>query len=321
MSKPLKTVFKTKIDDKEVELAVVLPSAKVKQHGRIVHARAYNDAVQGGAMLREELEGHLRKSKLWDDERQAEYDRLRNILLDGEKTLARKNIKLKDARKLAIDMSKARVDLQDLLAQRNRVDQNTADAIADQAQFNFFVANCTVYNDTGKPVFTFDGHACNTDAYVEKGTEQHAIDAATKLSEMMFGSDKDILEKLPENQFLKKYKFVDDSYHLVDEQGRKVDEKGRLVDQEGRFVDPQGNYVDADGVPVDADGRYIAEEDGFFLDDEGNPIKDDQQDDPQDDPQGEERPDDLLAPTFPGSNLPPPIQDDWGKENGGDQQK
>lgn len=275
MGKPLKVVFNTKYEDKDVELAVTLPSAKVKQNGRLVHARGYNDAVQAGAMLREELEGHLRKSKLWDDERQAEYDRLRNILLDGEKKLAKKNMKLTDARKLAIDMSKARVDLQDLLAQRNRVDQNTADAIADQAQFNYFVANCTVYNQNGKPFFTSDGMTANTDVYVERGTEQCAIDAATHLSEMMFGSEKDVLEKLPENQFLRKYKFADEEFHLIDQRGRKVDEKGRLVDDDGRFIDEKGEYVDADGVKVDKDGRYIEEQEGFFLDDDGNPIRDD----------------------------------------------
>jgi hypothetical protein len=124
MSKPLKTVFKTKHEDKEVELAVVLPSAKIKQQGRHVHAKAYNNAIQAGAMLREELEGHLRNSKLWSDERQAEYDRLRKVLLDGEKKLAKRGLKLSEARDLAIEMSKARLDLQELLAQRNKVDQD-----------------------------------------------------------------------------------------------------------------------------------------------------------------------------------------------------
>lgn len=306
MSKPMKTVFKTKVDDKEVELAVFLPSAKVKQHGKLVHARAYNDAVQAGAMLREELEGHLRKSRLWDDERQAEYDRLRHILLDGEKRLARKNMKLKEARQLALDMSRARLDLQELLAQRNRVDQNTADAIADQAQFNYFVASCTVYNDSDKPFFTSNGEHPNTDVYVERGMEQSSIDAATKLSELMFGNERDILEKLPENQFLKKYKFVDDDYHLINDKGKRVDEKGRLVDEEGRFIDEHGEYVDADGVRVDEDGRYIVEEEGFFLDDDGKPIREESAD--------LEVPLPAARPPGVGSDLPPQEDPDtmWG---------
>jgi hypothetical protein len=278
MSKPLKLAFDVTVKgedgrDKAVRLAVRPPSAQVKQAGRLVHGKAYNDAVQAGVMLREELEGHLRKSRLWDDERQAEYERLRKAILDGERRLAKGGLRLKEARSVALAMTRARSDLQDLLAQRNRVDSNTADAIADQAQFNYFVASCTVYDDTGKPFFTADGEHPSVDVYVERGTEEAAITAANKLSEIMFGSDREIRAKLPENQFLRRFNFIDEEFHLIDAKGRRVDEEGRLVDSEGRFVNEAGEYVDADGNRVDADGRYVVEE-APFLDDDGNPIGD-----------------------------------------------
>jgi hypothetical protein len=219
MSKPLKTVFKTKHEDKEVELAVVLPSAKIKQQGRHVHAKAYNNAIQAGAMLREELEGHLRNSKLWSDERQAEYDRLRKVLLDGEKKLAKRGLKLSEARDLAIEMSKARLDLQELLAQRNKVDQDTADAIADQEQFNFFVAHCTVYNENGKPFFTLDGVIRRVD---EKG------------------------------------RLVDENGRFINEKGEFVDADGVPVDADGRYiVDEEACFLDDDGNPIKEEGDFV----------------------------------------------------------------
>jgi hypothetical protein len=285
MIKSLKEVIKVKIKDEdgnEVEtvLAVKPPSAQIKQQARLIHAKAYREAVEAGAMLREQLETQLRKSDLWDDQRQAEFDKLRTAILDGEKKLAKKGIKLKEARQLAIDISKHRIDLQDLLSQRNRIDVNTADAIADQAQFNFFVAACTVYNDgkwENKPFFTKDGEHVSVDSYIDQSTDEVGLLAATKLGEMMYGSEKEMLAKLPENQFLTKYKFVDSDFHLVNEKGDRVDEQGRLVDKDGRYVNEKGEYVDTDGNLVDKDGRYVESENDFFLDDDGNPIKDEKE--------------------------------------------
>jgi hypothetical protein len=285
MSKALKEVIKVKINDEdgnevETALAIKPPSAQVKQQARLIHAKAYREAVEAGAMLREQLDTQLRKSDLWDDQRQAEFDKLRTAILEGERKLAKKGIKLKEARQIAIDISKHRNDLQDLLSQRNRIDVNTADAIADQAQFNFFVAACTVYNDgkrENKPFFTKDGEHPSIDAYIDQSTEEVGISAATKLGEMMYGSEKEMLAKLPENQFLTKYKFVDGDFHLINENGDRVDEHGRRVDKDGRYVNEKGEYVDSDGNLVDKDGRYIESENDFFLDDDGNPIKDEQE--------------------------------------------
>lgn len=257
--------------DSKVDLAIQLPTAKIKQAARLVHARAYKEALENGAMMREELEGFLRKSKMWDDDRQAEFDLLRNAILDGERKLRTGGVKLKDARELAIKMSKDRNTLQELLSQSNRMDRETADAHADQEQFNYLVAHCTVYNDTGKPYFTTDGEHASVDSYVERGGEQVALVAASKLSEVLYGNEKDILEKLPENVFLKKWKFIDENFHLIDDKGRKVDEKGRLVNEDGRFIDEHDQYVDADGNRVDEEGNYLVEF-SPFLDDNGNPI-------------------------------------------------
>ncbi len=271
-----KSIVKTKTKDGEdVVLAVLMPSAQVKQQGRRIHAKEFREAVQGGAMMREELDNVLRRSNLWDDQRQAEFDRIRKHILDGELKLVKKGIKLSEAKKVAIEISKHRLELQELLSQRNRIDSNTADAIAEQAQFNYYVAACTVYDDgrwEGKPYFTSDGEHPSLDAYVEHSSEEAAIAAATKLSEMIYGTDKDMIKKLPENQFLLRFKFVDEDLHLINEKGSRVDAKGRLVDDEGRYIDEQGNYVDEDGHPVDKDGRYVENEHAHFLDDAGNPI-------------------------------------------------
>jgi hypothetical protein len=95
--------------------------------------------------------------------------------------------------------------------------------------------------------------------------------AASALAKIIYNLEDDYEKKLPENQFLAKYKFVDESLHLVDKQGRKVDVDGRLVDENGRYINETGQFVDRDGNLVDVDGNFIVDEKPF-LDDEGNPI-------------------------------------------------
>ena len=83
--------------------------------------------------------------------------------------------------------------------------------------------------------------------------------------------DNDYESNLPENKFLKKYKFIDDKLRLVDKKGRLIDADGKLIDEEGRYIDDQGNYIDKYGNRVDKDGEYLVESKPF-LDDDGNPI-------------------------------------------------
>jgi hypothetical protein len=95
--------------------------------------------------------------------------------------------------------------------------------------------------------------------------------AAQNLANMLYGLDNDYESNLPENKFLKKYKFVDEKLRLVDKKGRLIDNEGRLIDESGRYVDENGSFVDKFGNKVDADGDYIVEQQPF-LDDDGKPI-------------------------------------------------
>jgi hypothetical protein len=88
---------------------------------------------------------------------------------------------------------------------------------------------------------------------------------------MIYGLDNNYEANLPENKFLKKYKFVDDKLRYINKNNQLTDRDGRLVDEQGRFIDKAGNFVDKYGNRVDSEGEYIAE---FkpFLDDDGNPV-------------------------------------------------
>jgi hypothetical protein len=259
----------------DLQLAVLSPSAKQRVDADLYRRKVFHDALKAGVMVEAQLGKYLKAMDLWDDTRQAESDRLRRSLDEGELAIRKGGIKESEMRVRAIQMSRDRAALQDLRSIFTDLKRNTAEAVADEAHFNFLVSCTTVYNTgrfEGRPYFTRDGISPSVDAYVERSTEQVAYDAATKLSEILYGTASSLLASLPENDFLLKHKFVDAEFNFVDKDGKKVDEKGRRIDEEGFLIDSEGRRVDSEGVPIDAEGRYAVE---FtpFLDDEGNPIE------------------------------------------------
>ena len=67
-----------------------------------------------------------------------------------------------------------RVQLRVVISERTDYESNTAEGQAENARFNSLVSSCTVYNDTGKPVFN------SMDDYLNRSTEEAAAQAATE---------------------------------------------------------------------------------------------------------------------------------------------
>ena len=261
-----KQIFKVNIGDKEVELAVLRPNASQAKDAQLAYNSAFADAVKSGALLRAKLENVLIEQGVWSKEKQQQNDDLVTSINDSEQKLAKGGIKLSSAKDVALEMRVKRAQLRALISERTEYESNTAEGQAENARFNSLVSSCTVYNDTGKPVFN------SMDDYLNRSTEEAAAQAASTFANMMYGLDDDYEKNLPENSFLKSYKFVDEELRLINKEGNLVDSEGRLVNEEGRYVDEDGNYIDVDGNPVSEEGEYKFEF-SPFLDDDGNPVE------------------------------------------------
>ena len=110
-----------------------------------------NEALNRGDLLRDQLEGELRKRKLWNDDREREYQTLRQEVLDGEFQLQKGGIKLSRARDIALQMATKRSEMVNLLSSRTDLDANTCEGKADAARFNYHFASCLVYDATDEP--------------------------------------------------------------------------------------------------------------------------------------------------------------------------
>lgn len=256
------------VDEKEPEKhAVVRPSAKQTEDATMEYNRVFSRCLQNGALLRERLDQFMRQQNLWDDEREERYAELLTQINNREKKLKKGGIKLSDARQQALEMKGLRTALQSLIAQRNSLDVNTAQGQAENARFNYLLVSCLVYNDSGEAVYE------DVEDYSKKQSDGDAVgvQGAEVFANMYFGLEKDYEKKLPENEFLKEYKFVNDDLQLIDTDGERIDITGRKVNDNGRYVDDKGNLIDFDGNPMTEEGEYAFEAQPF-LNDEGEPV-------------------------------------------------
>ena len=182
-------------------------------------SKSFNEALQRGDMLREQLESELRKRKLWSDSREEEYQSLRQSILDGEYKLKKGGIRLANAKKVALEMSEARTKMITLLSSRTDLDSNTCEGKADAARFNYLFACCLVYDDTDESYF-----ANGLDDYLLNQDDPVALAGASHFYYLLSGSD-NVDQRLPENQFLKRFNFVDDDFRLIDDNGSSLTTK------------------------------------------------------------------------------------------------
>jgi len=258
-------LFTTKIDNQDKEILVKTPSLNDQREAQKVYNQAFTDAIKSKSVVRAKLDDLLKDQGLWSDEKQAQFNLLQKEILEGEKRLAKGGFSINEAKDLAISIKAKRDEIRELISVRTSLDNHSAEGQADNARFNYLVSVCVVYNDSKEPVFK------DMEDYLNRSTEEVSLLGAQNLANMLYGLDNDYESNLPENKFLKKYKFVDDQLRLVDKKGRLIDADGRLIDSENRFIDEEGNFVDKFGNRVDKNGDYIVEAEPF-LDEDGKPI-------------------------------------------------
>ena len=259
----------------EKEFAVILPNYKILEEANKIRSKVFNESLESGDLLRDQLDNELRKRGLWNDSRQMEYDTLRKEILDREYQLQKGGIKLQDAKRLALEMKEKRERMVQMLSSRSDLDSQTCEGKSENARFNFLFANCLVYNNEEHTKFYPNG----LQDYLVDTDNPVAVKGATEFYYLISGTES-LDDKLPENKFLKKFKFVDDKYRLVEKgTGRLINKDGRYIDEYGNFIEYNQDgtyyYVDINGRKLDElTGNFVVDEPAPFYDDDGNPLDD-----------------------------------------------
>ena len=260
---------KRSFEYRDKKYAVRRPRVEDVKQANELRAKTFNQALQEGDLLRDQLDNELRKRELWNDEREDQYQGLRKKVIDGEFTLKKGGIKLAEAKDIALEMSKSRNGMVSMLSGRSDLDSITCEGKADSARFNFLFSRCLVYDENEEVYFKegFDEYMANQDDPV-------AILGATEFFYLMSGTE-DVDSQLPENKFLKSFEFVDKSYRLIDKDGKLIDIEGNHIDENGNLVewtsDDECIFIDITGRKVTKSGEWDVEF-SPFLDDDGEPV-------------------------------------------------
>lgn len=230
------------------------PSSKVLSEAQHVSAKVWTECVRDKIMTKQELRNFMYENNIWNSGKDAQQIALTAKINDLEKKLYvggnQQYMKMSEAKELAIQMRIARMELRDLIAEKMSLEQNTAEALADNAKFDYLVSRCT-YDANGKLVYS------SLDDYNDRADDELAIAAATAMAETLYSLDKDFESKLPENKFLIDQKLVNDDLSLINKDGETVDTQGRKINEFGHYINNDGERVDIDGNLLDENGNYI----------------------------------------------------------------
>jgi len=243
------------IDGKEVKIVVRRPSNEIARKAERFRIKNWNENLDANIPTKKQVAQRMIDLGEWSDEKAKEEDDLTKKIGELERLLyigdGKSKPKLSEGRNIAIEIRKARYDLRELISQKLSLEQNSAEALADDAKFDFLVAHCTFYKSTGKKVYN------SFEEYSNKSTDLIAFTAAQALGEIMYNIQPDFEKDLPENKFLSKFGLVDEELSLIDpNSGYTIDLEGRRINEEGFYVDEDGNRIDLEGNKINQDGLY-----------------------------------------------------------------
>jgi len=242
-------------DGTEIKITVKRPAGRAMADAQRVSAKVWTDCVRDKIMTKKELNNFLYSNGIWDKKKDLEQVIVSEQIQEMEKQLYTggdkgKEMKASDAKDLAIQMRIKRIELRDLIAEKMELEQNTAEAIADNAKFDFLVARSTFF-ENGETVYKdVEDYEANADSPIGSA-------AASALAEMLYALDKNFEANLPENKFLTSQHMVNEELSLVDDEGHTVDTKGRRINEFGHYLNDEGQRIDIDGNLLDEEGNYI----------------------------------------------------------------
>lgn len=208
-----------KVEDKTY--VIKKPGQKQLDKAKLLSSKKFREYMNEGLILRDELDQKLLEAGHWDSEKEKELEETKAQIEERVKKIKKGGIELKQAKQLALEVKYLRLALNLLTRKHNELYQHTVESRVDDDYFDCLVSEC-VFDEEGNKVYE------SFEDYQERSTELYSVKAANKLAELIYGFDPDWEKQLPENQFLLKYKFMDEELNLVQEDS----EEEEVVEEE-----------------------------------------------------------------------------------------
>ena len=241
-------------DGTKVKILVKKPSAQLINRAQQIGAKVWTESIKNGLFTKLSLSEFMKKNGIWDEDKENEQSQITANIQKFEREIALgvngRKLKVSEGKEKALQIRRLRNQLRELISERIGLEANTAEGLSDNAKFNFLVANCTYY-ENGEKVYS------DLEDYEGRSDDDIAFNAAAALGEMLYNLDSSYEANLPENQFLKRFKLVDDELSLVDQNGNRVDVDGTRVNDKGWLVNENGQRIDRDGNLLSDTGQIL----------------------------------------------------------------
>ena len=187
----------------EVDIYVLKPNNDIITKADMYRAKMWNKCIRDGIIIKKELAILMEERGIWNQEKSTSEEAIGKEIQELERKLFRgengKRPKVSEGQRIAIDMRNLRLKLRDLITERITLEENTAEALSDNARFDYFVAECTFYKDGRK---VYDG--------VEDYSQKNSVDTAGRK--------------------------VNESGHFIDDKDNRVDINGVPLSEDGNYV-------------------------------------------------------------------------------------
>lgn len=238
-------------DGTEKKIYVRKPTNKDKQSADIYKAKIWMDCCKQGVTTAVELEEFLEKHNIWGSSQQEKYNALIGTMGELERELYTSQGKksIQDGKDIVEKMKETRAEIHELIGKKTNLEQNTAEALSENARFDFLVAACLYDEKNEKRLYE------DVDDYNNRSDDPVAFAGATKLAQFTTGLDPNFFKNLPENKWLAKFRLVNDDLQFINKEGKTVDSEGREINEFGQYVNSEGKITDKDGNLLEEDGQ------------------------------------------------------------------
>lgn len=209
-------------------------------------------------LTRQELNDFLRDNGIWTAADEKKIEKLSNEIDGLLRQLRKGGEKLSKGREICIEIMDKRKDMVAIASKRQQFDDATIESIAETEKIDYFVYACTVHAESGENYWqSFE------DMKNDKSSEVFGRSYVNTMK-AVFGIDAEFEKQLPENKWLKKYNFINDSLEYTDRKtGQKIDKFGKPVSEIEDEVKTKLESLQGD----------IVEEQPFVDDETNEPVK------------------------------------------------
>ncbi len=253
---------------KEVMLSVKVPQHEDFEESDKVYGSKIASLVRESSgskrqlLMRKEVDQFLRSKGIWTDQDEKTIEKLQLEIDQLLNRMRKGGIKLSEGRDLAIQTMDKRKEIVRIMSKRQIFDDSTIEALAENEKVDYLIYACTVYAQDGKNYWMSFEDMKNdkvSDAYQK---------ASNLAYEVIYNVNPEFEKRLPENKWLQKYGFIDDSLNYIDRKtGERVDRDGRPVKEleeqairqiqnlQGDIVEEQPYIDDDTNTPVVVDSK------------------------------------------------------------------